>query len=79
MAQCFAANFVLRVSGVLPEFLQGKVPAMMGCESGVLSPNQDDPEEPDISSGVKKRNRRSFGGKTPNRGLVVRDKSVPQR
>ncbi|TNM95552.1 hypothetical protein fugu_016635 [Takifugu bimaculatus] len=47
--------------GVLPQFLQGKVPAMMGCESGVLSPNLDELEEPDVISGVKKRNRRSFG------------------
>lgn len=63
---------------MLPQFLQGKVPAMMGCESGVLSPNQDELEEPDVISGVKKRNRRSFGGKTPRDRSVVRGKAVPQ-
>lgn len=72
------ADVLLRFSGVLPQFLQGRVPAMMGCESGVLSPNQDEPEEPDVSSGVKKRNRRSFGGKTPHDRPVVRDKAVAQ-
>lgn len=72
------AHFLLRFSGVLPQFLQGKVPAMMGCESAVLSPNQDELEEPDVISGVKKRNRRSFGGKTPHDSSVVRGKAVPQ-
>lgn len=37
---------------------------MLGCESGVLSPNLGDLEEQDLSSGVKKRSRRSFGGKS---------------
>lgn len=56
--------FCFSVSGVLPHFLQEKVPAMMGCEAGVLSPTHDVPEELDLNSGIKKRNRRSFGGKT---------------
>lgn len=56
--------FYLSVSGVLPHFLQDKVPAMMGCEAGVLSPTHDVPEELDLNSGIKKRNRRSFGGKS---------------
>lgn len=56
--------FCLSVSGVLPHFLQEKVPAMMGCETGVLSPTHDVPEELDLNSGIKKRNRRSFGGKS---------------
>lgn len=54
----------LGVSGVLPPFLQEKVPAMMGCEAGVLSPTHDELEELDVNSGVKKRHRCSFGGKT---------------
>ncbi|GLD62516.1 rho GTPase-activating protein 11A [Lates japonicus] len=47
--------------GVLPQFLQAKVPAMMGCEAGILSPTHDDFEELDLNSGMKRRNRRSFG------------------
>uniref|UniRef100_A0A3B3CI28 Rho GTPase activating protein 11A n=1 Tax=Oryzias melastigma TaxID=30732 RepID=A0A3B3CI28_ORYME len=56
IVQCFienADNF-----GVLPDFLQEKVPAMMGCEAGVLTP---DSEEPDFSLGMKRKQRRSFG------------------
>lgn len=37
---------------------------MMGCEAGVLSPTHDELEEQDLNSGMKKRHRRSFGGKT---------------
>lgn len=63
--------FCLSVSGVLPHFLQEKVPAMMGCEAGVLSPTHDLPEELDLNSGIKKRNRRSFGGKSvPQEGYL---------
>lgn len=36
---------------------------MMGCESGVLSPTYDELNEPDLNSGIKRRHRRSFGGK----------------
>lgn len=36
---------------------------MMGCETGLLSPTHDDVEEIDLNSGIKKRSRRSFGGK----------------
>lgn len=35
----------------------------MGCEGGVLSPIHDELEELDLHSGMKKRHRRSFGGK----------------
>ncbi|XP_039993929.1 rho GTPase-activating protein 11A [Xiphias gladius] len=59
VVHCFienALNF-----GVLPQFLLAKVPAMMGCEAGVLSPAQDELEELDLNSGMKKRHRRSFG------------------
>lgn len=37
---------------------------MMGCEAGVLSPTHDELEELDVNSGMKKRHRRSFGGRT---------------
>lgn len=47
--------------GVLPQSLQEKVPAMMGCETGLLSPTHDEVEEIDLNSGIKKRSRRSFG------------------
>lgn len=53
----------LPVSGVLPQSLQEKVPAMMGCETGLLSPTHEEVEEVDLNSGIKKRSRRSFGGK----------------
>lgn len=56
---------------MLPHFLQDKVPAMLGCESGLLSPSQEEPEEQDLSSGMKKRNRRSFGGKSPDHSFVL--------
>ncbi|XP_014891146.1 rho GTPase-activating protein 11A [Poecilia latipinna] len=47
--------------GVLPQFLQEKVPAMMGCEPGARSPSQEELEEVNLNSGIKKKNRRSFG------------------
>lgn len=59
----FVANICLCVSGTLPQFLQEKVSAMMGCESGGLSPNHDEVEDLDLNSGMKKKRRRSFGGK----------------
>ncbi|XP_026856031.2 rho GTPase-activating protein 11A isoform X1 [Electrophorus electricus] len=45
--------------GAVPEFLLAKVPAMLGCETGVFSPS-DALEEGSASSGVK-RSRRSLG------------------
>ncbi|XP_072545899.1 rho GTPase-activating protein 11A isoform X2 [Salminus brasiliensis] len=45
--------------GVVPEFLMAKVPAMLGCESGVFSP-ADAMEDGNTPSGVK-RCRRSLG------------------
>uniref|UniRef100_A0A8C7XIL9 Rho GTPase activating protein 11A n=1 Tax=Oryzias sinensis TaxID=183150 RepID=A0A8C7XIL9_9TELE len=58
IVQCFienADNF-----GVLPDFLQEKVPAMMGYEGGVLTPTHDS-EELDFNFGTKRKHRRSFG------------------
>ncbi|XP_034380996.1 rho GTPase-activating protein 11A isoform X2 [Cyclopterus lumpus] len=55
---CFIEN--AHNFGVLPQFLLEKVPALMGCEAGVLSPT-DGLEELDLNSGMKKRPRRSFG------------------
>ncbi|XP_019940470.2 rho GTPase-activating protein 11A isoform X1 [Paralichthys olivaceus] len=59
VVQCFIEN-ALRF-GVLPQFLLAKVPATMGCEAGVLSPTHDELEELDLNSGMKRRQRRSFG------------------
>ncbi|XP_031134862.1 rho GTPase-activating protein 11A isoform X1 [Sander lucioperca] len=59
IVHCFIEN--AHNFGVLPQFLLEKVPAMMGCEAGVLSPTHDGLEELDINSGTKKRHRRSFG------------------
>ncbi|KAM9354051.1 rho GTPase-activating protein 11A [Pholidichthys leucotaenia] len=58
VVQCFIEN--AHSFGVLPQFLQEKVPAMMGCEAGAQSPH-DELEELDLNSGMKRRNRRSFG------------------
>lgn len=55
---------ILGDTGVLPQQLQEKVPAMLGCEAGALSPSRGGLEELDLNSGMKKRHRRSFGGKT---------------
>ncbi|XP_056283192.1 rho GTPase-activating protein 11A isoform X2 [Pseudoliparis swirei] len=55
---CFIEN--AHTFGVLPQFLLEKVPAMMGCEARVLSP-ADGLQELDLNSGMKKRQRRSFG------------------
>ncbi|XP_028422479.1 rho GTPase-activating protein 11A isoform X1 [Perca flavescens] len=59
IVHCFIEN--AHNFGVLPQFLLEKVPAMMGCEAGVLSPTHDGLDELDINSGMKKRHRRSFG------------------
>ncbi|KAI3367817.1 hypothetical protein L3Q82_026650 [Scortum barcoo] len=59
VVHCFIEN--AHNFGVLPQFLRDKVPAMMGCEAGPLSPTHDDLEELDLNSGMKKRHRRSFG------------------
>ncbi|CAJ1073776.1 rho GTPase-activating protein 11A [Xyrichtys novacula] len=59
IVHCFIEN--ADSFGVLPQQLQEKVPAMMGCEAGILSPARDGLEELDLNSGMKKRNRRSFG------------------
>ncbi|KAK3563118.1 hypothetical protein QTP86_016352, partial [Hemibagrus guttatus] len=57
VVQCFIEN--AQDLGVVPEFLMAKVPAMLGCESGVFSPS-DATEEGSTPSGVK-RCRRSLG------------------
>ncbi|XP_071353987.1 rho GTPase-activating protein 11A isoform X2 [Trachinotus anak] len=59
VVHCFIEN--AHNFGVLPQFLLAKVPAMMGCEAGVLSPTHDELEELDFNSGMKRRHRRSFG------------------
>lgn len=59
VARCFIEN--AHSFGVLPKFLQDKVPAMMGCEAGVLSPAHDELEEPELNSGMKRKSRRSLG------------------
>uniref|UniRef100_A0A669BEI7 Rho GTPase activating protein 11A n=1 Tax=Oreochromis niloticus TaxID=8128 RepID=A0A669BEI7_ORENI len=59
VARCFIEN--AHSFGVLPKFLQDKVPAMMGCEAGVLSPAHDEQEEPELNSGMKRKSRRSLG------------------
>ncbi|KAM8833265.1 rho GTPase-activating protein 11A [Synchiropus picturatus] len=59
VVHCFidhAQNF-----GVLPQFLADKVPAMMGCEGGVLSPVGHELEELDVNAEFRRRTRRSFG------------------
>ncbi|KAM4541155.1 rho GTPase-activating protein 11A isoform 2-T2 [Fundulus diaphanus] len=59
IVHCFIEN--ANDFGILPQFLQENVPAMMGCEPGAPSPTQEDLEEADLNSGMKKKNRRSFG------------------
>nr|XP_015825750.2 rho GTPase-activating protein 11A isoform X1 [Nothobranchius furzeri] len=59
MVHCFIEN--ANDFGVLPQFLQEKVPAMMGCEAGVFSPSHGHSEEEDLNSGMKRKNGRSFG------------------
>lgn len=59
VVHCFIEN--AHNFGVLPQFLRDKVPAMMGCEAGPLSPAHNELEELDLNSGMKKRHRRSFG------------------
>lgn len=49
------------MSGVLPQFLQEKIPTMMGCDPGVLSPPGEQ-EELTSNSAMKRRCRRSLGG-----------------
>lgn len=62
---CFAAltKLWLSVSGLLPLFLQEKVPTMMGYEAGGLSPSQGEDEDGDLNCGMKRKSRRSFGRK----------------
>ncbi|XP_070835251.1 rho GTPase-activating protein 11A [Chaetodon trifascialis] len=59
IVHCFIEN--AHSFGVLPQFLQEKVSAMMGCEAGMMSPTHNELEELDLNSGMKKRHRRSFG------------------
>lgn len=63
LPSCVDGFDCVRLKGVLPRFLQEKVPSMMGCEAGVLSPVHDEAEEPDLNSGMKRKSRRSLGGK----------------
>lgn len=50
-------------TGVVPQFLMEKVPAMLGCDAGVFSPSSVSLEESNTHSDLKKSNRRSLGGK----------------
>ncbi|XP_053191703.1 rho GTPase-activating protein 11A-like isoform X2 [Scomber japonicus] len=59
VVHCFIEN--AHNFGVLPQFLLEKVPAMMGCEAGILSPTHDEFKELDLNSGMKRRHRCSFG------------------
>ncbi|KAK7904975.1 hypothetical protein WMY93_017582 [Mugilogobius chulae] len=59
VVHCFIEN--AHSFGVLPPFLQEKVPAMMSCDSGSLSPTHEELREIDLNSGLKRRPRRSFG------------------
>ncbi|XP_020775091.2 rho GTPase-activating protein 11A isoform X2 [Boleophthalmus pectinirostris] len=59
VVHCFIEN--AHSFGVLPQFLQERVPAMMGCDSDVLSPTHEELRELDLNSGMKRRPRRSFG------------------
>ncbi|XP_041703527.2 rho GTPase-activating protein 11A isoform X2 [Coregonus clupeaformis] len=47
--------------GVVPQLIMEKIPAMLGCEAGVLSPTLDRLEDLDTNSGAKRRCRRSLG------------------
>ncbi|CAB1335135.1 unnamed protein product [Coregonus sp. 'balchen'] len=47
--------------GVVPQYIMEKIPAMLGCEAGVLSPTLDGLDELDTNSGAKRRHRRSLG------------------
>ncbi|XP_076017823.1 rho GTPase-activating protein 11A isoform X2 [Genypterus blacodes] len=58
LIHCFIAN--AHSFGVLPQFLQEKIPTMMGCDPGILSP-PGELEELDSNSGVKRRHRISIG------------------
>ncbi|KAJ8341455.1 hypothetical protein SKAU_G00337460 [Synaphobranchus kaupii] len=65
---CFIEN--AQAFGVVPQFITEKVPVMLGCEAGLVSPFPDATEDGDVESGVKKRRRRSVGATpvimTPN-------------
>lgn len=56
---------VCLVTGVVPQFLQEKVPAMLGGEAGLFSPPLDLKEEHSSSLGMRRSHRRSLGGKGP--------------
>ncbi|KAM9432887.1 rho GTPase-activating protein 11A-like isoform 1-T1 [Salvelinus alpinus] len=47
--------------GVVPQFIMEKIPTMLGCEAGVLSPTLERLEDLDTNSGAKRRCRRSLG------------------
>ncbi|XP_007257984.3 rho GTPase-activating protein 11A isoform X1 [Astyanax mexicanus] len=63
--------------GVVPEFLIAKVPAMLGCESGVFSP-ADAAEDGNTPSGVK-RCRRSFGDVVNGALSILKTSRTPSR
>ncbi|XP_062378882.1 rho GTPase-activating protein 11A isoform X2 [Sardina pilchardus] len=59
VVHCFIQN--ARNFGVVPQFLQEKVPAMLGCEAGLFSPPLDHVEEHAATSGLRRSHRRSLG------------------
>ncbi|CAL1575007.1 unnamed protein product [Knipowitschia caucasica] len=59
VVHCFITN--AHSFGVLPQFLQEKIPVMMGSDSSAQSPAQDELQELELNSGIKRRPRRSFG------------------
>ncbi|XP_048084582.1 rho GTPase-activating protein 11A isoform X3 [Alosa alosa] len=59
VVHCFIQN--ARNFGVVPQFLQEKVPAMLGCGASLFSPPLDHAEEHAASSGLRRSHRRSLG------------------
>ncbi|XP_031435955.1 rho GTPase-activating protein 11A isoform X1 [Clupea harengus] len=59
VVHCFIQN--ARDFGVVPQFLQEKVPAMLGCGAGLFSPPLDHVEENSANSGLRRSGRRSLG------------------
>uniref|UniRef100_A0A672H6A2 Rho GTPase activating protein 11A n=1 Tax=Salarias fasciatus TaxID=181472 RepID=A0A672H6A2_SALFA len=78
VVHCFIEN--AHSFGVLPQSLQEKIPAMMGCEAGSMSPSHNELEELDLNSGLKRKQRRSFGvfsSATPVIGTPASKRKLP--
>ncbi|XP_063039719.1 rho GTPase-activating protein 11A isoform X2 [Engraulis encrasicolus] len=62
IVHCFIQN--AKDFGVVPQFLQEKVPSMLGCDNGLFSPTLEHGHEENnngVSSGHRRTTRRSFG------------------